>query len=413
MNVRSLPVLVVGGGISGITAATELAGAGKQVVLAEKLPYLGGNVIKMNNYFPKLCPPSCGLELYFRMLKLNQHIEILTSSQVVEISGKKGDFSVTVETDPEYVNKDCTACGDCEKVCPVFMPDAFNNLLDETRCISLPHQMAFPFRYHLDDRYCKGEECSLCVSACSYDAINLEAQKRKAVIHASAVIFATGWMSYDMIAIENLNGGRYNNIVSNLDMERLLAPDGPGKGKILRPADGAEPNDIIFVQCAGSRDELNLPYCSAVCCQVSLKQALSFREKNPKGTVKIFYIDLRVSGRNEDFLAKAQADKGIEFIKGKVGLIEEEPETGNLVVTAEDILNGKKNRYKADLVVLATGIYASQIESLDLKRKPSGFYSEIQQEGIFITSCARKPMDVASSIRDASATALKALIASR
>ncbi len=413
MNTTPKPILVVGGGISGIIISTELAEAGKNVILVERLPYLGGNVIKMNNYFPKLCPPSCGLEIYFRMMKQSPGIEVITSSHVTDISGEKGNFTVMVESEPEYVNENCTACGECEKVCPVFRPNDFNNYFDETKCIFLPHQMAYPYRYCLDDMYCMKDECAVCQTVCKYNAIDLKARKISRSIHVSAVVFATGWIPYDMFSIENLNGGRYENIVNNLDMERLLAPNGPGKGKVYRPGDGAEPQNITFVQCAGSRDENNLPYCSAVCCSASLKQALSFREKYPGSTVRIFYIDLRVSGRNEDFLVKAQSDKGIEFIKGKVGKIEEEPDTKNLVVVAEDVLSGRKNRYHTDLVVLATGIYPNFLNNLGLKQKASGFYSEHQQEGVFISSCARKPMDVASSIKDATSIALKALIASR
>jgi quinone-modifying oxidoreductase subunit QmoA len=196
-------------------------------------------------------------------------------------------------------------------------------------------------------------------------------------------------------------------------MERLLAPNGPAKGKVYRPTDGAEPKNIVFVQCAGSRDENNLPYCSAVCCSASLKQAVSFREKYPGSSVRIFYIDLRVSGRNEDFLVKARSDEGIEFIKGKVGRIDEEPDTKNLIVEAEHVMSGKKHKVVADMVVLATGIYPNLMYHLELKQKSSGFYSEYQQDGIFVSSCDRKPMDVASSIKDATSVALKILIASQ
>ena len=413
MNKTTKPVLVVGGGISGITIATELAEVGKKVILIEKLPYLGGNVIKMNNYFPKLCPPTCGMEIYFSRIKLNPGINIISSSRVLDISGEKGNFTILVESDPEYVNNNCTACGDCEKVCPVFRPNDFNNYFDETKCIFLPHQMAYPYKYCLDDMYCEKDECSLCQSVCKYNAIDLSAQKKRKSFDVSAIVFATGWMPYDMLSIENLNGGRYENIINNIDMERLLAPNGPGKGKVFRPSDGTEPKNLIFVQCAGSRDENNLPYCSAVCCSASLKQAISFRAKYPAGTVRIFYIDLRVSGRNEDFLVKAQSDEGIEFIKGKVGRIEEKSGTKDLIVEAEDVMSGKKNKFIADLVVLATGIYPNLLDNLGLKQKTSGFYSEYQQEGVFISSCARKPMDVASSIKDATAIALKALIASK
>ena len=405
----SKPILIVGGGISGVTAACEIADTGKEVILIERDAYLGGNVIRMNNYFPKLCPPSCGLELNFRRIRQNPGITVKTETIIKSLEGEKGNFKVTLLREPEYVNSHCTSCGVCEKVCPHDRPDPFNRYLDTTKCIFLPHEMAFPYKYTIDGMYCQKDECGLCADVCEYNAINLDAQPTESVIEVAAVIFATGWRPPIADLIENYNAGHSENIVSNVDMERLLAPNGPGKGKVFRPADNKEPRNIIFVQCAGSRDENNLPYCSAVCCSASLKQAITFREKYPDSKVKIFFIDLRVPGRNEDFLLRAQSDPNIEMIKGKVGKITEDNKTKNLWVEVEDIMNNKKIKHEAELVVLATGLIPDIVTNVDLNRNASGFFSSDQQEGIFVAACARKPMDVVSSIRDTTGIALKAI----
>lgn len=405
---KQKPILIVGGGISGITATVELAEAGREVILVEQKPYLGGNVVKMNNYFPKLCPPACGLEINFRRIRQNSRIKYYVSSVVSNISGEKGNFSVQINTTPQYVKNTCTACGKCVEACPEERPDEFNYGLTKTKAIYLPHEMAFPMKYSIGDEYCKKEACNKCVEVCSYNAIDFSAQEEETVVGASSVIFATGWHNFDAAKLENLNYLSSKNIVTNVEFERLLAPNGPGKGKLLRPSDQAEPKEIVFVQCAGSRDENYLPYCSAVCCSASLKHALTIQEKLPNCKVKIFYIDLRVSGRNEDFLKKVEQHKNIELIKGKVGKVEENPTNKKLVVEAEDVQKGVKLKHEADLVVLATGIVPHQLPG-NLIINQEGFLTSEQQEGICAVSCSKSPMDVTSSVKDATAGALKAI----
>ena len=402
------PTLVVGGGISGITTAVEIAEVGKEVILIEQKPYLGGNVIKMNNYFPKLCPPACGLEINFRRIRQNSRIKYYTSTTLLEISGEKNNFNVKLRSAPQYVKDNCTACGKCVEVCPVERPDEFNYDFTKTKAIFFPHEMAFPSKFSIDDQYCKKESCNKCVEICEYNAIDLSAKEKFFFLEVSSVVFATGWKNYDASLIENLHYSDFKNVVTNVEFERLIASNGPGKDKLIRPSDNKEPKEVVFVQCAGSRDENYLPYCSAVCCPASLKHALSIQEKYPDSRIKIFYIDLRVSGRNEDFLLKVEENKNIELIKGKVAKIEEVDETKNLIVEAEDVLSGKKIKHEADLVVLATGI-VPVITDLNLNKDQNGFLTEIQQEGIHVVSCCKKPMDVSSSVKDATAAALKAI----
>ncbi len=408
MSVKAKPILVIGGGISGITAAVELAEIGREIILIEKLPYLGGNVALMNNYFPKLCPPSCGLEINFNRIRNNSNIHIYTETIIKSVSGSPGNFKVVLQRAARYILDNCTACGKCAEVCPVIRPNAFNFGLDNTKAAYLPHDMAFPMKYHIDGNYCTKTSCALCLKACIYNAINLEAVPEEIILDVASLIVASGWKSYDAAKIKELKYTESKDIVTNLEFERLVSHSGPGKGILKRPSDNKTIKNVVFIQCAGSRDKNHLPYCSAVCCSASLKHALVLRELIPDSHVTICYIDLRVSGRNEDFLAKVQENPGIDLIKGKVAELKTNDKSGELIVEAEDIVSGRKKQYYADLVVLATGIVPEEL-LVQISRNNYGFALQDGTAGIYFASCAKMPMDVASSVKDATAAALKAI----
>lgn len=406
-------VLVVGGGISGITAALETAEAGTKAVIVERNPYLGGRVAQLYRYFPKLCPPYCGLELNFRRIKENPAISFYTLAEVEDISGSAGAFKARVKQKARYVNEKCTACGACVDACPVERPNEFNFGMDTTKAIFLPHDLSFPMRYVIDASVCKGKECGKCVEACKYGAIDLEMKDRTFEVEAGAVVYATGWNPYDATKMENLSFGNVKNVITNMMMERLSAPNGPTQGKILRPSDGKEVQNIAFVQCAGSRDENHLNYCSAICCMASMKQASYIREKHPDSKVTIFYIDLRAPGKYEDFYRKIESDENITFVKGKVAKIEEDSGSGDVVVTVEDVANIKKIQEKFDMVVLAAGM-EPQAKTVSLpggvKTEDNGFIlSDALPSGVFATGVATRPLDVNTSNQDATSKAIKCL----
>src|SRR5437867_2570172 len=294
----SRTILVIGGGIAGVSAALEAAEAGYDVIIIEKNPYLGGRVAQLYRYFPKLCPPYCGLEINFRRIKDNPRIRFHTMAEVKTISGGPGNFDVTVRLRPRYVNDRCTACNACVAVCP---------------------------------------------------------------------------------------------------SERLAAPNGPTKGKILRPSDGREVESAVFIQCAGSRDQNHLGYCSGICCLASLKEATYLRERNPNARAHIFYIDLRTPGTYEFFQKKVLSDEHITIMKGKVAKVTEDPGTRRLVVEAEDILAAGKTRLAVDLVVLASGMVPSLARGAPagpLALDGDHFVLAAQTgEGIFAAGCARAPVD--------------------
>ena len=406
-------ILIIGGGIAGITAAVEAAETGYEVTIVEKEAYLGGRVAQLNRYFPKLCPPTCGLEINFQRIKKNPRIHFYTLAEVEKISGQPGNFDITIQQKARYVNDRCTACNACVPVCPVERPDAFNFGMGKTKAIYLTHSMAFPMKYAIDDSTCELSACAKCVDACEYGAIDLEMKPHRFDLKAGAVIVASGWRPYEAEKIDNLGFGRYADVISNMMMERMAAPNGPTQGKIVRLSDGRPANRVAFVQCAGQRDHTHLGYCSAICCLGSLKQATYVREQNPEAEVYIFYIDLRTPGTYEFFAKKVLSDEKISVMKGKVAKITEDPETKNLIIEAEDILSSRKFQAHVDLVVLATGMAASLQED-----KPTGPLTFDQDHfllpdesapGIFVAGCARGPADVATSTQDATAAALKAI----
>jgi len=406
-------ILVVGGGISGLTTAVEAAEAGRDVIIVEKRPYLGGRVAQLNQYFPKLCPPLCGLEINFRRMRQNPRIKFFTMAEVEKISGEEGNFDVAVRLNPRYVNENCTACGACAEVVTTVISNDFNYGMDTVKAAYLPHQFAFPMRYVIAPQIVGTEEGAKAKAACKYDAVELEMKPQTIKLKVGAVVYATGWKPYDATKIDNLGFGKVRNVVTNVMMERLAAVNGPTAGKILRPSDGKPVGRIAFAQCAGSRDENHLPFCSYICCLASLKQATYIREQNPESKVTIFYIDIRALGRYEDFYIKVAADQNVTLVKGKVAKVTEDPATGDVIVEAEDIYGSGKKRVQVDLLVLATGMEpttATEKVPGDVRYDESGFVlAEQSKAGIYATGCVRKPLDVATANRDATAAALKAM----
>ncbi len=403
------PVMVIGGGIAGLTAAVELADAGCAVILVEKSAGLGGRVARMHQYFPKLCPPACGLEMHFRRLRGNAAITVLTLAELTSVSGSPGDYEAAVTVRPRCVTESCTLCGECAKVCPAEREDDYNYGLAKTRAAYLPHGMTYPALYAIDRTACPAN-CRACVDACRYGAIRLDEQPEVRRYSVSAIIAATGWKPYDASRLDHLGYGRCRNVVTNVMLERMAATDGPTAGRILRPSDGKEPRTVAFVQCAGSRDENHLPYCSAACCAASIKHAAYIRALYPETAITIFYIDIRTPGRLEEFYARASKDTNIRLIKGKVAEVAESP-TGDLLVTAEDALANRKSTMQFELVVLATGI-VPQTDGLPegFRRDEFGFLNVPNRNGgLLAAGCVRRPAEVSFSVQDATGAALKAL----
>jgi quinone-modifying oxidoreductase, subunit QmoA len=399
------PILVIGGGITGITAAVELAETGATVILVEKQPYLGGNVAGFNNYFPKFCPPVCGLEINFRRIRSSPRISYYTGAEVNTISGSAGSFIVEICIAPRLINNRCTSCGRCAEVCPVERPVKPGQQAGP-RAVYVPGGLAFPMKYTIDPELCRGEVCGKCLEVCNYDAIQLDAKKALVSMQVSRIVVATGWRSYEAGRLRDYRYEQEPDVVTNLDFEHLLASCHAKHTELTRPSDGKRPESIAFVQCAGSRDVNHLPYCSSVCCSASLKHALTLAERSPGIRSEIFYIDLRVTGRNEKLLTKAEKEGSIRLTRGKVGRIERD-ELG-LILEVEDILAGIRRTDRFDMVVLATGLVPNHIRPV-LHTDEYGFYYLQQPEGIHPAGTVRRPMDVSASVKDATAAALRAI----
>lgn len=407
-------VLVIGGGISGLTTAVEAAEAGLEAYIVEKNPYLGGRVAQINKYFWKLCPPNCGLEIQFKRIKNNPRIKFFTLAQVEEIKGDEGNFDVTVKLNPRYVNDKCVGCDACAQACPSYRNNDFNFGMDKTKAAYLPSEQAFPFEYVVDGSVCPKDCMKPCLEACKYNAIDLDMKPEKINLKVGAVVLATGWDPYDMSKLDILGSGKMQNVITNMMLERLASVDGPTKGKIVRPSDGKEVKKIAFVQCAGSRDENHLQYCSYICCLASLKHAMYIREQYPDAKVQIFYIDIRTPGLYEHrFYWKIKDDPNVIFTKGKVAGITEEAGTKDVTVEVEDIYGGGKMKATFDMVVLATGMDLATKGSkvgTDLSYTPDGLVDDAAlRKGIFAVGTLKSPADVARSVQDATGVVIKCI----
>ena len=407
-------ILVVGGGISGMTAALEAAETGKQVVLLEKTAALGGRTSQLYRYFPKMCHPVCGLEINLRRLKSNPRIKVLTLAEVTGIAGSSGDYTATVRILPRYVNENCTACGECAKAVNTLVDDQFNYKLGKTKAAYLPNAMAYPQRYVLDPSIIGTAEAEKAKAACKYGAIDLDQKEEIMQIKAGAVVWATGWQPYDAAKIQPYGYGRLKNVITSVEFERLADPRGPTGGKLLRPSDGKEAKNVAFIQCAGSRDENHLRHCSRFCCMASLKQTHYVRERFPEdGRSTIYYIDIRAIDRFEDFYQKVQADSSVTFTKSKVARISLNEANGNPICHGVDTEGYHRYANEHDLVVLAVGMEPS-VKGMNIPASvvadSSGFIeADPANGGIFGAGCATNALDVNRSVQSATAAALRAV----
>ena len=263
-------ILVIGGGFSGITAALEAAEVGHEVFLIEKSPFLGGRVSQLNKYFPKLCPPSCGLEIQFQRLKKNPNVKCFTMAEVTAVSGGVGNYEVSVKIRPRHTAPQSVELGELAGKLSKDVEDDFNFGLSSRKAVYKDVPFAFPSRYVVDtDNLTDADKNVLAQN----EYIDMSEKEKDITLNVGSIVIATGWKPYDVTRLTLLGAGQIKDCISNMQMERLSSPNGPTNGKILRPSDNTKPKRIAFVQCAGSRDENHLSYCSYICCMASLKQA--------------------------------------------------------------------------------------------------------------------------------------------
>ena len=412
-GLHSQTILVVGGGIAGVSTAVEAAESGYDVVLLENSPSLGGRVAQLNRYFPKLCYPGCGLEINYQRIKRNPNIKVFTMATVDKVEGEKGNFTVTVKTAPRFVTPACTACGDCAEASETEVANPFNQGMNKIKAAYLPHEMAFPMRYVIAPEVIGTPEADKIKASCKYNAVDIDETEGSFEVPVGAIVWATGWRPYDAAKITAYASDSLPNVITNLEMERLAADNGPTSGKILRPSDSAEPKKVALIQCAGSRDVNHLPYCSRICCLASFKHAAYLREQYADVEVDIYYIDLRAHDKLEAFYRKVEADPQVNFIKSKPAAILG-GDNDNPVVKGENTATRELYENAYDLVVLATGMEPSITDcapSVELKQDDYGFIvPELgEADGMVSAGVAAGPSDVSMSVQSATAAALKAI----
>ena len=407
-------ILVVGAGISGMTSALEAAEAGKRVVLLERLPFIGGRITQLHRYFPKLCPPSCGLEINLRRIKSNPNITLLTQAELTQLNGIAGDYKAKITVHPRYVNDNCTACGACAQSLTAEFENEFDYGMSFRKGAYLPHNMAYPQRYVIDPRIIGTEDAQRVENACRYQAVDFSMQPQTLELPVAAVIWATGWKPYDAAKIQPYGYGHIANVITSVEMERMLDPFGPTKGRILRPSDKREAQDIAFIQCAGSRDHNHLKHCSRVCCMVSLKQSQYVSQCYGEAALStIYYIDIRAIDRFEDFSRRVLGDPQVRLIKSKVAKIVADPQSDDPVLHGVNTEGCQSYTNRHDLVVLAIGMQPNVPKAalpFEVRLNRDGFIEpDVANGAIFASGCTADALDVNRSVQSATAAALRAV----
>lgn len=415
--------LVIGGGIAGINAALDLAEMGFKVYLLEKGESIGGHMAQLDKTFPTL---DCSICIEGpKMVDVGRHpnIEIISYADLVSVSGFIGNFKVKIRKNPRYViAENCTGCGECKDVCPIEYPNDWDMGLGVRKAISVPFDQAVPLVYRINRDYCI--ECYKCVEACGErQAIDFNQKPEEIELEVGAIIVATGYDIYLPYDNPLYGYGKYANVITSLEFERLILAAGPTGGKVVRASDGQKPHSIAFIQCVGSRDTGKYPYCSNFCCMYTLKHAVQLKEKYKDDIeVYIFYMDMRTNFKGfEEFYQRAR-ELGVNFIRGRVSRVLEAPETKNLIIHAEDTNLGMPLEVEVEMVVLATAVIPHKSSEevariLNLTRGADGFFMESHPklkpldsptDGIFLAGACQGPKDIPYSVSQGCGAAARA-----
>ena len=416
--------LVVGAGVSGMQASLDLADAGYKVYLVEKEPTIGGIMAILDKVFPQNDCSICILGPKMVDVAKHPNINLITMAEVESISGYVGNFHVNVKQRPRFVDPSkCTACGECVEVCPIDIPNRTDQNLAWQHAIQIPFPQAVPSVYFIDPEACLGMDllrCGKCIDRCEQEAVNPSDKEKQIEFDVGVIILATGFKPADPTKIPNLGWGRYPNVITSLEFERIINAAGPTEGHLIRPSDLVPPKSVAIVQCVGSRSNDTRLACSNFCCAESVKCALLIKEHYPETEVTIYYQDLRMHGKYfEEQYLKAR-EEGVRFIRGRVGEIQQYPHTKNLRLSVEDTIHNKMLMPEYDLVILSLGAEGKSGNfPLPISCTSDSFYIESHPKlrpvdtssaGIFICGGAESPKDIRDSVIQASAAAGRASI---
>lgn len=415
-------VLVVGAGISGMFAALDLTKKYK-VHLVERSPTIGGHMSQLDKTFPTMDCSACITTPKMVEVGRDPNINLMTCSEVIDVEPNVGNYIVKIKKKAKKIDHEiCTSCGVCAEVCPITAPNEFDMGLGHRTAAYIPFPQAVPSQYTINDDDCI--RCGICVTNCEVGAIDLEQQDEIIEITVGSVIICTGNDIFDPSGISRYGYNKYKNVVTGIEMERLLSSYGPTLGKLKRPSDHETPQKIAFLQCVGSRDFQDgaHSYCSRVCCMYAIKQARIFKEKHPESEVYIFYMDIRAFGKGyEEFYEISAREYGINFIRGRIGEVYEEPD-GGLLIIGTDTLLGERLELKVDMLVLSSGLesrkdakevarlFAIQCteDGMFMERHPKLFPVDSLTDGVFIAGTCVSPRDIPDSIAQAKAAASSA-----
>ncbi|HME52228.1 MAG TPA: CoB--CoM heterodisulfide reductase iron-sulfur subunit A family protein [Candidatus Lokiarchaeia archaeon] len=422
MTVKVKPVaLVIGAGVAGINVAKDLANQNFQVHLVEKTPTIGGHMAQLDKTFPTMDCSACIITP--EMSNIGQHpkINTINYAEVTDISGYVGNFHVTINKKPHYVDQSlCNSCGGCVDVCPVITENEFDEGMKDRKAIYIPFPQAIPNKYTIDMDHCI--QCGLCKDVCEPHAINFDDKPKKIELDVGTIVVATGFDPYDPTDYKPYGFGRFENVITGLQMERELSSFGPTTGKPVRPSDNKAPHSIAFIQCVGSRNcQVGMhPYCSRVCCMYAMKQARQYKEKHPESDVTIFYMDIRAFGKGyEEFYEIAAREYGINFIRGRASEIYENPENKNIVIRAEDTLLKRPVELEFEMVVLSVGLEPRKdmqtiSRMVGVAQTGDGFLMEAHpklrpvdtlSDGVFIAGAVQGPKDIPDAVAQAKGAA--------
>jgi len=416
-------VMIIGGGISGVQSALDLAEKGYEVVIVDRKPSIGGNMVKLDKTFPT---DDCSICISApKMVETSRHenIELLTYSEVKDLSGSAGSFNVDVWRRTKYVDPDeCTGCGDCADACPVEVPNEFDEELSTRKAIYVEYPQSVPLSYTIDYDNCVG--CGACERVCDAEAIQFLERSEQIKLDVGSIILATGFEMMEPDEWREEYGyEQYDDVVTALEYERLLSSSGPTEGKVLKPSDGEEPEEVAWIQCVGSRcKQKGMPYCSRVCCMYATKEASITIGDNPEIDAYVHYMDLRAYGKDfQQYYDKAK-EKGVDYRRGRPSRVYK-TEDGKLAIEYEDTEKGEVKTNKVDMVVLSSAIVPSEgnqelAHKLGIEVDEHGFFEskdiltapmESSREGIYLAGCSQSPKDIPDSVAQASGAAARAL----